>query len=412
MSTEYLDTVIIGGGLTGLTVAEGLAKKDSRRQITVLERYPNVGGRVVTHRDDGLQYEIGAGRIFKDHKRVHALIRRFKLHTYPINESVVFRSAETKQDEPHGFETVMGAILRMLETIPASTLSDFTIGELLPKEWRPLLLRFPYWAELHMLRADLAAEAFKSTMGTYGGYVGVMEGIDAITTHLRDAVVKAGVDLRVRYRVEDVRKDGGGFLIVGNWGKKAEAKPFTIHAKTVILATCRCSLGSFRVLKGLPLLKQLQTSPLTRIYAVYPKGDDGRVWFDGMRSTVTDSPLRFVIPIDAKKGLIMISYTDGPDTKTWKGLEGAELQRVLQKEVRSLFGAAVPDPTYLQSHEWPSGCTYWVPGDYVMGDAIQKAMQPLGKDKGLYVVGESVSRQQAWMEGALESAEALLKLDV
>ena len=81
--------VIVGAGLAGLRVAEGLLKKG--HTVIVLERYPNVGGRVVTQRDP-YQYEVGAGRIFHTHARVHALIRRFGLHTYPIRSEMGWMS--------------------------------------------------------------------------------------------------------------------------------------------------------------------------------------------------------------------------------------------------------------------------------------------------------------------------------
>ena len=59
METAY--TVIVGGGIAGLIVAEELAKRGE--PVIVLEKYPFFGGRINTHRDDNLQYEIGAGRI-------------------------------------------------------------------------------------------------------------------------------------------------------------------------------------------------------------------------------------------------------------------------------------------------------------------------------------------------------------
>ncbi len=393
-----MSIVIVGAGIAGLSVAEGLL--DRGYSVILLERYPNVGGRIVTHREP--QYEIGAGRIHASHTRTHALIKRFKLHTYSISDKVVYRPLATLRDEPHGLDWILPAILKMLKGQSSHTLASHTLSSLLSPEWRALLSRFPYWAEVGMLRADLAVESFEAEMGTYGGYVGIQEGIDALTSHLAEVVKRKGGDLRVRHRVSDIRKHGDGFVIVGDSGKKAEAKPFRIEANQVVIATCRCSLGKFSVLKGLPLLKQLQTSALTRIYAQYPVGRGGP-WWSGLEKTVSDSPLRFVIPIDPKTGLIMISYTDGPDTDTWKDLEGPKLTKAIQKEAKRLFPERdIPDPTFLEKHEWPSGCTYWVPGDYDVEKAIQKAMHPM---KHLWVVGESVARHQAWIESALQSVE-------
>jgi monoamine oxidase len=57
-------------------------------------------------------------------------------------------------------------------------------------------------------------------------------------------------------------------------------------------------------------------------------------------------------------------------------------------------------------HDWPSGCTYWLPGDYDVKQASKAALNPA---PNLYIAGESISLNQTWMEGALESAEILLK---
>jgi hypothetical protein len=396
--------VIVGAGLTGLTLAETFLDKGI--PVTVLERYPTVGGRIVTHRE-GLQYEIGAGRIFKGHRRVLDLVRRFGLHTYPISDTMEYR-LRCSPDKPEALfhEEIFRGIVDFLSTVSPTKLASHTVAELIPPLWQPHLTRFPYRAELYLLRADLALEAFQNEMGTYSGYVGVVEGLDAITSRLAEVVQKKGGILLTRHRVTDIRPTrGGGYEIVGNSGKKAETVPFTLATDQVILATCRCTLGSFSILKKTPVLRYVNTAPLTRIYAVYPRVK-GRVWFQGLAKTVTDSPLRFVIPIDERKGLIMISYTDGEDTNAWKHLEGAALKRAIQKEVRGLFGSHIPDPVYLQKHEWSSGCSYWIPGRYSIDTAIQTSMNPA---KGLYIVGESVARNQAWMESALESAEQFAK---
>ena len=392
---------IVGAGIAGLTVAETLL--DKGHTVTILERYPNVGGRIATFRDPEhkIQYEMGAGRIHSSHTRVHALIRRFKLHTYPISNEMVYHPlAGTQEPLRHDW---IPAIVRMLEGLPKKTLASNTIHDLLSPTWRTLLTRFPYWAEVHMLRADLALESFQREMGTYSGYVGIQEGIDAITTHLRDIVVAKGAEILTRHRVTDVRKHRDGWEIVGNAGKKAEAKPFRILAEKVILATCRFSLGKFSALKGHPLLKQLQTSPLLRIYATYPTKP--KAWFHDLPKTVTDSPLRFVIPIDPKKGVIMISYTDGDDTKAWDMKEG--LAETVHAEVQRLFGPT-PKPLHVEPYRWPGGCTYWTPGTYDVDKAIKAAMTPA---KNLWIVGESVAKHQAWIESALISVETLMQID-
>ncbi len=173
------------------------------------------------------------------------------------------------------------------------------------------------------MRADAALASFApdDPMGAHkahkdAAFFGVAEGLDTLTSRIADDAKRVGAILKPRHRVSDIRRlDDELFEITGDHGKKAEEKPFTYHAKQVIIATCRCNLSKFSVLLGAPLLKQLATSPLLRIYAKYPPNKDGVVWFDGVPKTVTAGKLRYVIPINSKSGLIMISYTDGDDTK-------------------------------------------------------------------------------------------------
>lgn len=378
---------IVGGGLAGLTIAETLAKHGD--SVIVLEKYKDWGGRALTYRDDGLQYEIGAGRIFHNHHRVHALIKRFGLHTYPI---------------PSDFSEFIGLFepirILILENVPEAMLRRYTIAAIVPAEFHPLLRKYPYWAEVHLLRADIALRLFAADceMGA-SDFSGVSEGMDALVTGLVTAAAAAGADLRNRHNVMDIKKrTDGSFEIQGRAGKKAEAKPFTIVARRVILTI----LYPFSIIRNAPMFKQLRPSPLTRIYATYPTP----AWFAGMPKTIVDGPLRFIIPIDAKKGLIMISYTDGADTHIWNGKEGDELMYEIQAAAKATFPHVdIPNPTFLKKHEWPHGCTYWLPGDYDVDAAIDAAYNPA---PNVYVAGEIISRKQAWMEGALESAEYLL----
>jgi monoamine oxidase len=104
----------------------------------------------------------------------------------------------------------------------------------------------------------------------------------------------------------------------------------------------------------------------------------------------------------------MISYTDGDDTKVWRGKDGRALEDALHKEAAALFpDRTIPRPLYLKKHDWTQGCSYWTPTKeaYDVKAASRAAHTPAPH---VYVVGESVSTRQTWMEGALESAEYLL----
>jgi monoamine oxidase len=85
---------------------------------------------------------------------------------------------------------------------------------------------------------------------------------------------------------------------------------------------------------------------------------------------------------------------------------------------RSFRDRTVPEPTYTKAHYWSVGATYWLPSKE--GDSATASPSALSRRishpfpqslPGLHVCGESYSSyNQAWVEGALETAEAVLKL--
>jgi glycine/D-amino acid oxidase-like deaminating enzyme len=396
------DTIIIGGGVAGLTVAKELAKRGDK--VILFDKWGNWGGRVYTyHGAGGIQYEIGAGRIFKEHKRVNELVHHYGLKTFPISTESLW---EVK--DPNPFLDLFAPIRDLLATLPADVLAKHTIAELLPHSLEPILLRFPYRSEFYTLRADEALRFFspRKTMGASGdAYYSVVGGLDQIPKGLAREAKHAGATLKQESDVKDVRRVDELFEVEVE--TKGERKTYV--AARVVFATCRCSLSDFKILSETPVLKQTGTEPLSRIYAVYPPSKStGEVWFAGMEKVVTANPLRYVIPINAKKGLIMISYTDGDDTEYWKGLKDAALQKEIQRCARELFPEhTIPEPTYLKQHRWGGGCTYWLPGDYEVAEASKAAHNPA---PGVYITGESISLEQCWIESALESAETLLRI--
>jgi monoamine oxidase len=398
------DTLIIGGGVAGLTVAGGLAERGQR--VILFDKWGNWGGRVYTyHGPKGLHYEIGAGRIFHGHKRVAAIVDKLKLERYYFGTDSLWEAKE-----PNNFQTLFMPIRAALSTLSEETLATHTIAELIPKSLHPLLTKFPYRSEFYLLRADEALKFFSpsATMGTRDShsYYTVAGGLDAIPKALAAEAKAHGAILKQNATVKDVAKLGHD-----NFEAIVEIKGVrhNYKARKVIFATCRCSLSDFTILKKTPVLKQTATAPLTRIYAIYPPDPvTGKAWFAGMPNVVTSNPLRFVIPINAKSGLIMISYTDGDDTNHWKDLSGAALEAEIQRCAKELFtDRVIPKPTYLKQHRWGGGCTYWLPGNYNVSEASKAAHNPA---PGVYITGESISKTQCWIESALESAETLLKI--
>lgn len=413
------DVVIVGAGLAGLTCGIFLQKKGLR--TCVLEKYGYVGGRVVTYKKDGYQWENGAGRIASDHTRVHQLLKKYGLHEFPIGKDQLFipRGGDEEDAIPNTFEVQLGSVLKQLADLPSEVLANHTLEQILKSvmgesEAIRFLEQFAYRAEVTVMRADQAMKSFQGEMGTYDGYTVCAEGLSALSDAMAKDYESLGGTIMMRHEMIAIAEENCVQVKCKVGSKKEGFSETVIEGKKCILALHSAALKECPSTRHFEVLKHLVMCPLLRTYGVFPaKG--GKSWFSGLPKVVTGNSVRYFIPIDAKKGIAMVSYTDADDafrmirmleTKGEKAL-GA----FILKGLREMFPSrTIPEYTFFKSHPWTYGCTYWTPGSYDPESMSKSCMRPdLTKMPSVYLCGESFSLRQAWMEGAIEHAEALLK---
>jgi phytoene dehydrogenase-like protein len=387
-----MHTVIVGGGIAGLWIAKQLVERGDK--VSVLDNYHIIGGRINTAKEG---YELGAGRIFHKHRRVLDLIKHYGLQTIPISDvSLWMPLGSTEEPEPNRFTSVWTTFLSLIKQLDPAVLANHTLRQLAEsilgkKQTDALLIQYPYRAEVDKLRADIALHAFEAEMGSKG-YVVVKNGLIGIINGLAADIRKAGGTIRTKTTVLNVDGEPGDFRVHVERGApiKADRVVFALHAS---------ALKKIPTTKNMPALRHLDMSPLIRIYASYP----------GLHlpyKIITDSPLRHIIPI--RDDIVMISYTDGKDTLTWRGLSDSERANKIHKEVIRLFGSPIEKPKWVRATCWSDGTTVWTPGSY---DPKELSVRSLKVGPGLYCCGESFSvYHQAWIEGALEHAERLLEI--
>ena len=113
-----------------------------------------------------------------------------------------------------------------------------------------------------------------------------------------------------------------------------------------------------------------------------------------------------VIPINKDIGLIMISYTDDIFADFWySSFKNGDIGRQLYKYLKEIF----PDrqipmrPAITRVHYWGSGGHFFTPGSN-SEKVINDIVKPFNS-KELYIIGESYSSHQSWIEGALETSD-------
>jgi hypothetical protein len=126
--------------------------------------------------------------------------------------------------------------------------------------------------------------------------------------------------------------------------------------------------------------------------------------------TAVPGPLQKIIPMDVTNGVYMIAYNDNKhsllmknnlnNTKTNRKLYDKLLEQSLEIPEGSLHIIGI------KSYFFDVGTHYYKPLNTKLysnrEEFINKAQHP---DKGIIVVGEVVSRNQGWVEGALDSVK-------
>lgn len=158
------------------------------------------------------------------------------------------------------------------------------------------------------------------------------------------------------------------------------------------------------------LLESVNATPLIRVNCTFPKNKQGKIWFDELDKFSTNPPIKYFIPLDKENGFVMICYTDTINAEIiWSKYKRNELKDYLQNYFRKLFpNLDIPDIGNMYIYYCNDGAHYWAP-NYMGKKYYEKILKPF-EDHNMYIIGESYSMNQAWIEGALESTEDVLKL--
>ena len=414
------DLLIIGAGIAGLHCGIELLQKRPSLKVVILEKYNYTGGRVVTYHKEledihgscsHLQWENGAGRIHSSHTKVLDYLKKYKLHTIPLGEKMMYEEGGILTKNI--FTETLKLLIPVMRELPPEFLARntlrFILEDILGEEKaNALLLQFPYRAEVDTLRADMGLLSFEEEMGSYSGYVVVEKGLSALIDAMKNEFESLGGSILYGQTVTNLESEGA-ITLVKTSTKEGEV---VWETPTVICALHRDAFEEIPLFKDWPLLQKLKMEPLVRTYAVFPT-QKGKSWFSDIPKVTSAGPVRFFIPMNPACGTVMLSYTDGKDARNILNLldkQGEEKTgEFLVDQVRLMFpDIEIPDPVFFKSHPWTSGCTYWLPGDYDPYTESREALKPF-PEKNIYCCGESLSTRQEWMEGALEHADLLLK---
>jgi hypothetical protein len=180
-----------------------------------------------------------------------------------------------------------------------------------------------------------------------------------------------------------------------------------------------------------PWISKIKCSPLCRIYSRYKRSDQKRsdqkrqiqdkdLWFQNLPKITTNNNLRMVIPINKEKGIIMISYTDNKFAEYWNNLYKKEginkVNEELKIKIKESTDIKIPreqqKTVQTNIYYWKCGVGYWGIGAN-SHEISQNMTNPTILGNNIFCCGEHYSENfQQWIEGALESSERVLSMNL
>jgi len=406
-----MDYIIIGCGISGLNIGLKLINKYPTKNIVIYDKSNYVGGRLYTQthniNNKIIQYEAGGARFNKSHKLLFKLIRNYnlnhKLVKIPNTINTVF-SRKIVSKYFNSSQEIIDALLSLKlskKYLMSKTIYEI-VTELYDKETALFLQHsYPYYTVISFTNAYDALRAFSSDLDSSSQYYVLGGGISQLIDKMKNDFIKKGGIIKLNHSLDNVKMYKNGFEC---FFSNKHSKNTEIQCEHLILACDSYSLQKMTFLKKLNIdLNSVKVLPLLRTYAIYNNS-----WFEDLGKIVTNESIKYIIPINPKIGLIMISYTDWKNANFWNKLNKTQQKKELTNQLRKLFpDRNIEQPKYIFNHYWKQGVSYWKP-NYNSDILTKKIMKP--SHYNLYICGDSYSTKQAWMEGALESSTKLFKL--
>uniref|UniRef100_A0A6C0I5N8 Amine oxidase domain-containing protein n=1 Tax=viral metagenome TaxID=1070528 RepID=A0A6C0I5N8_9ZZZZ len=395
-----MTTIIIGGGIAGLYSAYQL--KLANQPFLLLEKEATVGGRMGSPLFHGVHVAKGAGigRKKKD-KLLQALVKDLGIETHEFKATHQYVGSQ------------LCDVKSIFQDLKTRWTNDRECDGLTFKEFAQPILGPVIYKQFIMCAGytDYENEDVESTLYDYGfddNYTNFTGISIPWTTLVQSLVAKIGKEnIKCHVEVLDIKRMSSTIEV--------KTRTRTYMCDRIILATTVHPLR--KLLPEIKEYKNIESQPFLRIYGKFSKASIPILKEVVGTTTIVPGPIHKIIPMDTEKGVYMIVYTDnkGADSLRPYTENTEENRNVLCNELTKVLGLSKGE-LHLQSiisFYWTEGTHYYKPMTaelmslYKTRSAFIKAAQR--PYPNIFVVGEMISKKQGWVEGALESVNAIMK---
>lgn len=389
------DYIIIGCGISALYAAYNINKKYPNAKITIFEK-ERIGGRIGLKNFYGENVSIGAGIGRRADKLLLSLLKKLHISTKKINLNSF--SMFKKMNIMKEFK-LLKKKFKKKPNKKNPTFKQFA-KKILKKRYKLFIQSSGF--------SDYEDEDIERVLYNYNmkdnvrNDIGYLIDWNLLIEKLVQCIT-AGAKSNTTIKMEEVksfkRKDNK--IIV-----KSSNGIYNTHK--LIIATTADTLH--KLISG---YEYICGQPFLRMYAKFNPSDiliERMKELNNTNCILTDDPLQKILPINIKKGVYMISYSDNKyalDLKTY--IKNTNKNR---KHFEKLFNKclfphlpdnktiALPTIKELWGKFWDIGTHYFAP--------TTKKINQMPYDN-IFIIGEMIANNQGWIEGALDSVERVKK---
>jgi monoamine oxidase len=469
MNDDILDLAVIGAGAAGTYVARTMKAAHPEWAISIFERTDRVGGRVFSIAVPGVDHriELGGMRFMAIHRHVQAVVDELGIATHlfdrpgRLDRSLLrgrFGDGLPDPEAGAGYDLAPAERGRSATTLMAEAFDRILPGrhDLDAKGWQRARATYEYLGKPltehsidDALRTVLSADAAEFVIESIGYDSGprvfnAADGLEFFSSSAPGAAVartpdegmdripkSLAADFEARGGTTHLRSELRALSVESGLVRLEFAEGRGVAARRVVLATAipalRMVAAASRPLQGPgfdEVLASVEGFPATKLYVWY----DRPWWLGHLTSarTVTDLPPRKVFYFDeAPDGpaVLLGSYADWRTSTYWTDLaDGAtngapatpRMLAALDGFLREMHPSVpeLPAPVGSAFMHWGAdpreiAWTLWRPG--VISDEIMAIAPQPDPSLPIYIAGESFSRSQTWVEGALETGAEVVR---
>lgn len=409
--TIFKDIVIIGGGIAGLYSAFLIQKMSPQTSFVILEKYKKqwIGGRIGNEMFCGTEIVTGAG-IGREKKDV-LLMKLLKELQLPIHRGVLepFYSSTIKRIDVDKTMEVLKVAYKKYK-YPSLTFKQLATHVLGKEKYQLFLENIGY--------TDYENEDALQTLEKYGMednacclkivHVPWKKLVLSLLERIGEKNIKPSHDVVHIHKMKTNEMNGVQFIVETLSGRQ-------YACNKVIIATT--ITGIRELVPGAKLknsiYQEIHGQPFLRLYGKFTKSSALLMKQYVKGYTIVSGPIQKIIPMDAEKGIYMISYSDNNNALFLKKYlkNTSENRAIICRLIEKSLG--IPEGNLslitMKDYYWPIGTHYYSPlNKEKYKDRETFIWQVQHPEPDMLVVGEAVSMNQGWTEGALESVQMVL----